>query len=1687
MPRYDVFLSHNSADKPAVELLAQRLRTETGLVPFLDKWHLIPGEPWQEALEQALAESATVAVFIGPSGVSPWHNEEMRSALDNTVRSRDEYRFIPVLLPGAREPEMTSFLGRRVWVDFRSGLDDTEAFERLVAGIKGEAIAGGAYALPDEPAPYRGLLPFEADQARFFFGREADYRALIEKLKRYSFVAVIGASGSGKSSLVRAGLLPRLKSQESLDSRQWRSLIFTPGSQPLRALAEQLATFGPATDRLRLADELTDRLSRRADGLRTAITTLLADHPQPVLLVVDQFEELFTMCRGSSAHCRSLVEQFVTNLAEAAGGSDNRIRVLITLRADFLDRCLALASLRDLLQDRQFLLGPLSEGSLREAMARPAQEVGAFFEKGLINTIMRDVSPEPGILPLLQHALYELWRARRGPWLTLEAYEASGGVSGALRRRAQATYDALTPDQKRLARSIFLRLTALGEGASDTRRRAARAELYPAGVDPAQVESVLHALSSEQARLIVADEQTVEVTHEALIQQWDTLHEWLEADREALRTHRHLTRAAQEWARLGRDPGELYRGARLAQAREWAETQANELNELEQAFLKASLAEQERLAQEREAQRQRDLEAAQKLARAEEQRAEEAEARAREQAQATARLRRRNLGLVAFGFMALLFALAAGIFAALSNMSANTARSAQATAEAERERAELQANLAFSRQLAAQAQSLADQNPETAMLLAIEAQRAAQTDEATDIMAKLPYIYPPIATRLHGHTGRVVDIAWSPDGVYLASKSNDGNVIIWEPESGQSNTLRDPRLNDVLGGGLLTMANMMGTHGLAWNPIGRQLASASVEETILIWSPVVSQPLAILKSPGPVSGLAWRPDGSQLAAASRDGTVNIWLLSALLGSSNAAHLNLEGHAENVESVAWSPDGSYLASASSDQTIIIWDTNSGRVLTRLQGHTGSVVSVAWRPDGRQLASASADQTIIIWDVNLGQPAVTLRDYSRGIKNVAWSPDGRQLASASDDNTVVVWDIATAQPVTTLRGHTGGVTSLAWHPDGDRLASGSGDSTIIVWDLTIGPPATRLDASGRIFSLAWSADNRQIAAASSDDIVTLWDVTSLQETAVLTGHSHFVEHLAWSPDDIYLAAASQDNGVTVWNVASGRARQLYDRSGGVSEMSWSPDGQQLTTTLFDGSVVVWSLVTGQRTTVLATDLTKSQSELTLSPDGNRFASALEDNRIIISEAKTRQTLDILTSFTKTIWDLTWSPAGDQLAAAGDDGQIMIWETVSGQVTSLAGKTDTVWQMAWSPDGSRLASASSDKTVTVWDVASGKSLFRLEGHASTVWDVAWSPDGSRLASASNDQMVMVWDSGNGRRIATLEGHAKEVRSVAWSPDGGNLASGAGDGVIIIWDVANRQAGATLQGHSGAVRALVWSPDGARLASAADDLAILVWDVTQRTYRTLQYGSNSILSLSWSADGGQLTAGLFDGARLVWDVASGQRAATLVSRIDDSSFQVWQPGGSQLATVAADNTILIWDEAQPGSTRQPFRRLESQAGLTANLIWSPNGDYLASALVDDPVPIIWNVEAGQPTLLQGQAESSNIMAWSPDSTWLATASAGIVRVWEATSGEAQPIVPRPEGRSDIWAIAWSPDGAYVAIDSGDLLASNDVVVLLKSRFIQLPCHLASRNLSRQEWKQYLGNRPYRAICDNLPLDQTK
>jgi hypothetical protein len=607
--KYDVFLSHSSSDKPSVMQIGVRLQ-EAGLRPFLDSWHLQRGTSFHPGLRDALDESRCCAVFIGPSGDGPWQNEELHYALNLAVRTRDDYRVIPVLLPGCEPGRMDGFLALRTWVDFRSGLDDRAALDQLIATIRGEAPSIGHVlpTLPDDPRPYRGIERFEDAQSDFFFGRDPEIERLATRLQQDRMVAVLGASGSGKSSLVRSGLHNKRAERILPGIRSWQRLAFTPGNNPLLQLAASLVAHLPIDQRPELIKTFQESLTAGPDGLMTALATLFPRQDLPLLIIVDQFEELFTrrpVTKVEIPTWRTQTANFAANLRSAAEKGPAWLRVIVTLRADFLDRFISddFRDLRQLLESRQFWVTPMTIDDFREVVVQPARERGAYFEKGLVERILRDMQGEATALPLLEEALDNLWDQRRGHWITHEAYDSIGGVGGALACKADRPFALLSPRQRALAQRLFTRLVQPGEGSRDTRRRITYAEARSVNDDPNDFIEVLSRFSA--ARLITlssglrhegatsAAANTVEVAHEALIEHWGTLKRWLDDGRQDMSFDRRLTEGAQRWdeerrKKKGKPGGLLWRSPELDVARSYIDRQEGSVSSLQAEFIKAS-------------------------------------------------------------------------------------------------------------------------------------------------------------------------------------------------------------------------------------------------------------------------------------------------------------------------------------------------------------------------------------------------------------------------------------------------------------------------------------------------------------------------------------------------------------------------------------------------------------------------------------------------------------------------------------------------------------------------------------------------------------------------------------------------------------------------------------------------------------------------------------------------------------------------------------------------------------------------------------------------------------------------------------------------------------------------------------------------------------------------------------------
>ncbi len=591
-----IFLSHSGEDSGPAKVLADTLRA-AGLEVWLDLDRLLPGDTWMESLEEGLRQATGFVVYVGRAGIQTWVGREVRTALDRSAKEPD-FRVVPVLGPGSDPEALPAFLAQHQWVDLREGPVDGGELKQLIQRAL-EPRQEARPVLPPDEAPFRGLLTFDVEHSHLFFGRDGETEDLLGRLREDRFLTVVGDSGSGKSSLVRAALIPALHQGRFHDggswAPSWRIAVFRPGEHPFRGLADGLQDLEPelaradrAAQRIELRATLAEELREGTDGLRRIVGAVVPAKTR-TLVVVDQFEEIFA--EGVAAEER---QRFIDTLLDAAGSGDDRpVHVVATLRADFYPACLRHAELAEKLAANQYIVQRVERDGLRQVIERPLALAGARAEHGLVEVIVREVGAEPGNLALLEHALLQLWENRSGRELTHEGYEAIGRIDGALEHQAEEVFFKLSEPERAVARRIFLRLTRAAKDALDTRRRAPQAVLVEAAGKTELVARVLRRLVA--AHLIVgtgagdSPEPEYEVAHEALIRSWSRLRGWLDEDREFLLWRERLGAAAKEWERTERDPEALHRGALLAEAGRWREERPDDLAPGETSFIDAGL------------------------------------------------------------------------------------------------------------------------------------------------------------------------------------------------------------------------------------------------------------------------------------------------------------------------------------------------------------------------------------------------------------------------------------------------------------------------------------------------------------------------------------------------------------------------------------------------------------------------------------------------------------------------------------------------------------------------------------------------------------------------------------------------------------------------------------------------------------------------------------------------------------------------------------------------------------------------------------------------------------------------------------------------------------------------------------------------------------------------------------------
>jgi WD40 repeat protein/serine/threonine protein kinase len=1235
-------------------------------------WELLAGEhpfPELEQLSQTELLTLRLNTAIPPLNM---RRPDLPRAVDDVLRRATE------LDPANRYPDILSMVQ-----DLRGTMQTGNGNGRRQ---RRRSVISDAL-----PNPYKGLRAFQEADAHNFFGREGLIQQLLNRMRETGalsrFLALVGPSGSGKSSVVKAGLIPTLKRGAIFGSKNWFYTEMIPGSQPFEELATALNS---------VAAEPIDpgQLRSSPNALTKAIQQFLPDDNSELFLFVDQFEEVFT--HTEDEHIR---KRFLESLQNAIMAPNSRLQVVITLRADFYDRPLLHPQLSRLMRERTEVVIPLTASELEQAIVEPARRIGVSIEPGLVTAITAELKAQPGALPLLQYSLSELFARRTGNLLTVNAYNTLGGVRGALAKRADELYLRLNETQQEAARQVFLRLITLGEGTEDTRRRAPLSEIRALQHDDDVLDSVLDHLG--WARLLTFDRDpvtrtpTVEVTHEALIREWQRLRHWLDESRNDVRMQLSLANLSREWEDAEQDASFLLKGSRLHQYEKWAAATSLTLTAQEHHYLQTSITEREQLAQAEQVRQQRER-----------------------------TLERQSVNRLRMLVFVLLGAIVLAL--GLSALAFNQSRIAQREwARAENALATSDASAILSQGMALEASALrimSDSDSDLAIRLALEAASSdfpsAQSQRTLGEVA----LAPGTRLRLTNHTSWVTDVAISPNSNLLASSSTDATVRIWDATSGQQRHVLTGHSGDV--------------QSVAFSPDGQTLISAASDFEAILWDVHTGQEVGRLSGhQRPVWDAAFSPDGQTAITASSDLSLILWDLASgqpihtLTGHqawitgvmytadgqhalSNGRHAILwdltSGEAlqelipiNPITAIAVSPDSQIAVSGSTTGKLTLWNLDTGSIIRELDGSTSEIKSIAYHPDGNTILAGTVDGTILAWDIPTGEIRYQLTGHTDAVLSLAICKDGMQLVSGSTDQTIRVWNIGHPDHLVAYGGHTGRVTAVIYSADGSTAYTSSTDGTLRGWDVNSGQARFEAAFETPITSLAVSSDDTYALVGLRTGEILQWDIATQAVTGSLAGHSNMVTALDMDATNPYALSASQDGTLTLWDIPSGEAIQRFSgHNGTVYSAALTPDGTRALSASQDGLLILWDVATGTEVRRLAGH-NGSVYSVAISPDGQTALSGASDSYVILWNLTTGREIARFAGHTAAVWDVTFSSTGDRALSGGADDQLILWDIASGSELHRYAATNTVFAIAFSPNNAQAIAGQELGTLDMWRV--------------------------------------------------------------------------------------------------------------------------------------------------------------------------------------------------------------------------------------------------------------------------------------------------------------------------------------------------------------------------------------------------
>jgi WD40 repeat protein len=1379
---HDLFVVHAEADEQFVRGF---LFPELDLPPGRALWlgELALGQAIAEDILRRVHTSRITVVVLSPAYLADRWAVFGKDLAAYARTAQDEGRLLlPLLRADCAVPDDIAML---TGLDFR---ESQKASWEAEAGRLRELLGAPVPAVIEVPCPYPGMRPFTAlDEARFF-GRDAELDDLMGRLARGEReIYVIGASGSGKSSLIAAGLVPRW-TQRCVAAGGGLVRTVRPGEHPWTRLAELLGA-DPAAPQ----------------ALGKAVADLLA-RPEPasqLMVVVDQFEEVFSVAVAD--------ERARLFDALRALRAEPRCVLIFTLRADFYGAFMESSLWRDLDgRISRVELGALRDDNLREVIERPARDLGVYLERDLVERLLGDTADEPGALPLLQEALHQLWGKRRQRLLTLPDYLALGdgtrsGLARAVSDFADTTLRQMTAAQNTIALRILLRLVTFGEGRADTRRQQPRSALRSADDDPAQFDAVLQLLVGAHLLTVSGDDADkdvrVDLAHEILIHAWPTLAAWIKDRRADEKQRRRLEDAAAAWRASGSGARGLLEPADCVDAAAWHARANQQLGESAEvvALIAASKA-----------------------------------AHARD-----GRNRRRRIQ-IAFGAL-LGFVAVVSVLALVALRTAREAEDQRQTAEHERQRAELERKrgdlqasdtrkfLRLSYQeTARQLLRQSDPQPLEALPFLLEARKLGAPDEPSSALRMLFAEAGKDARRFTlAHNDDVVTAEFSPDGTRVLTACADHTARIWDAATGKpalpplihraavtsaaysadgtrivtASDDKTARVWDAATGKPLTppLAHRAGVTRAAFNRDGTRIVTISDDQTVWVWDVATGKPRwQALEDDTSVRGAAFSPDGTRIVIA-RFRSVRVW--DADTGKPTSPPLQ---PVDAVISAEFSPDGTRILTAdqSDHGAARVWDAVTGAQLTPPIDPTG-VTSAAFSPDGTRIVTTS--DAARVWDARSGAPVSPPVKDGSSISSAAFSRDGARIVT-THHRVTQVWDAASGAPLSPPLQHRADVKRAVFSPDGSHIVTVAADRTATIWATASGAVASLvLQHDQRVLSAAFNHAGTRVVTANRD-AARVWDVATGSPVSPPLDHRYPVNSAAFSPDDTRVVTSGDDRRARIWDWATGvpvTAPLLHQCA--VRGAAFSPDGTRIVTTCFGN----------------ATAISKDDTDPAL-PE--QVVRAMETASLW--NAATGEAIPRGMSHAATVNSAVFSPDSTRIVTASADGTARIWSTVPAK-DQVVHHRGPVAMAAFSPDGTRIVTASADRTAQIWDATSGEPVGAPLQHQASVLSAVFSPDGRRVVTASVDKTARVWDAASGTPVSALLQHQDAVIVAAFSPDGARVVTASVDHTARVWDAASGNPLSPPLVHQDAVIAVAFSPDGTRIVTASDDTTARIWNV--------------------------------------------------------------------------------------------------------------------------------------------------------------------------------------------------------------------------------------------------------------------